>query len=306
MADEFMATMQRLFAAGQHAKILETWSAETSNCDAFKRKAFGDYKPGKQDVFIATYPKSGTTWALQIAYQIGFHGDGEFEHLDRVVPWPDKLIPTETPAVDDMRVVDASPTGLHVIKSHLESDYVPYSTDAKYISIIRDPKDMLVSIIHFENGFNKLLFDDVVPVDAWVEAFRTDRFIYQPWPMFVDSWWKLRGRDNVLVLTYEEMQADSTGVIQRIADFLEVSLTSEQFAEVVGKSSFAYMKANDHRFGQSAWELGHVPLIRSGKTGSAKELLSVEHQAQMDAFCQRELERLGSDFPYSEKFRVVS
>ena len=49
----------------------------------FKRGAFGDYRPGKQDVVIATYPKSGTTWAMQIVYQISFYGDGDLEHIDR-------------------------------------------------------------------------------------------------------------------------------------------------------------------------------------------------------------------------------
>ncbi len=306
MADEFLEKMQQLFEAGQYAEILEAWTADTSKSDTFKRNAWADYQPGKQDVIVATYPKCGTTWAIQIAYQIGFHGDGEFEHIDRVVPWPDKSIPMENIELDDMSIADTSPTGLHIIKSHLESEYVPYSSEAKYISVLRDPKDMLVSSIFFENEFNRLLFDDTVPVDAWVEAFQTDRFIYQPWPVFIDSWWRLRERENVLILTYEEMKADSSRVIQRIADFLGVRLTSEQLDKVNKESSFAYMKANDHKFAPPAWNAGHVRLVRSGKTGSAKELLSIEHQAQIDAFCQHQLERLGSDFPYSEKFRVVS
>ncbi|MEM7343074.1 MAG: sulfotransferase domain-containing protein [Chloroflexota bacterium] len=307
MADEFMDEMKALFAAGEYAQILETWGAETSNSDTFKRNAFEGYQPGAQDVIISTYPKSGTTWAIQIAYQIGYHGEGEYGHLYNVVPWPDNLIPLEgNPTLDDLSIVADSPTGLRIIKSHLEADYIPYTPEAKYISIIRDPKDMLVSMMVFENGFNQLLFDGIVPPDAWVDSFQTDKFMYQSWPMFINSWWALRARENVLVLTYEAMKADSVGVIQQIADFLGVSLTTEQHDKVIEKSSFAYMKANDHLYSQPAWETGgHVPLVRSGKSGNAKETLSQEQQAQIDAFCLRELEQLGSDFPYREVFNVV-
>ena len=39
-------------------------------------------------------------------------------------------------------------------------------------------------------------------------------------------------------------------------------------------------------------------MVRSGKSGNAKELLSTEAQQQIDEFCMRELEKLGSSFPY--------
>lgn len=264
------------------------------------------YTPGKGDVVVSTYPKSGTTWALQMAYQIGYLGEGDFEHLDRVIPWPDKLIPLETPEVDDRSHLADSPTGLHVIKSHLEAAYVPYREEAKYITVVRDPKDMLVSLVHFENGFNQLLFDDIVPPQVWIDTFISDNFIYQPWPMFIDSWWSISDRDNVLVLIYEEMQADPRGTIRQLATFLGIDLTEAQVDKVAAKSDFAYMKANNHKFDPPAWDSGFVPLIREGKTGSAKQLLTTAQQAQVDAHCLGEFARLGSSFPYAEKFTVVT
>ena len=32
------------------------------------RNAFGDYQPTQHDVIVATYPKSGTYWMIQIAH----------------------------------------------------------------------------------------------------------------------------------------------------------------------------------------------------------------------------------------------
>jgi len=70
------------------------------------------------------------------------------------------------------------------------------------------------------------------------------------------------------------------------------------------KSSFSYMKANDSKFAPPAWDAGHVPMVRSGQSGNSKELLSTQDQSQIDDFCIRELEKLGSDFPYQALYAL--
>jgi hypothetical protein len=101
---------------------------------------------------------------------------------------------------------------------------------------------------------------------------------------------------------YEDMKKDSQGCIKQVAEFLQVELTEEQFNKVLEKSSFSYMKANDEKFAPPAWDAGHVPMVRSGESGNSKELLSEEAQAQIDAFCLQELDKLSSDFPYRERY----
>ncbi len=306
MSDEFLEKVKAQFAAGNYAEVIEEWGIDTSNSHEFKEKAYADYHHREQDVIITTYPKSGTTWMKQIAVQIGYLGAGEYKHIDDVVPWPDKLVPIEGPELNDISVLSDSPTGIHVIKSHLEADYIPYDTGVKCICVIRDPKDTLVSVVHFENGFNKLLFDHTVPVEEWVAAFQTDRFIYQPWAMLTDSWWKLKDQDNVLIMLYEDMKKDPTATIKTVADFLQVELTEDQFNNVLEKSSFSYMKANDDKFAPPAWDAGHVPMVRSGKSGNSKELLSKEAQVQIDEYCMQELEKIGSTFPYHDLYALKS
>lgn len=302
--DPFMARAQELIEAEAYADFLDWWGADASRSDAFKSAAFDGFEPTTDDVIVSTYPKSGTTWTLQIAYQMGYLGNGTFDHMDDVVSWPDKLIPMENPDVGDRSYLDDSPTGLHVIKSHLEAAFVPLNDDARYISVIRDPKDMLVSMIHFENGFNHLLFGATVPTDAFARSFMTDRFMYQNWPEFIDSWWQLRHRDNVLVMLYEEMRERTDETLRMIAEFLDVSLTDAEFALVREKSGFDWMKANGHRFDPPAWDQGPVTLVRSGKTGSAQNDLSPDQRRAIDDWCLAELERIGSDFPYAERYGV--
>jgi hypothetical protein len=103
--------------------------------DATKR-GFGDYQPTEHDILVCASPKSGTNWMMQIAYQIALQGEGDFEHIHDVVPWPDPLWQTIPVTVEDGRVAQASPTGLRVIKTHLPWDKIPYSPDARYILVI--------------------------------------------------------------------------------------------------------------------------------------------------------------------------
>ncbi len=304
MTDEFLDRVKQLFEQQQYAEAIREWGTDTSNSHEFKHNAYADYIYRANDVIVTTYPKSGTTWMKQIAVQIGYLGEGEYNHIDDVVPWPDKLVPQEGPELNDISGLTDSPTGIHVIKSHLEADYVPFESGAKCICVIRDPKDTLVSVVHFENGFNRLLFDHTIPVKEWVAAFQTEQFIYQPWAMLTDSWWKLRDRDNVLVMFYEDMKRDPQNAVTQVAEFLGVELTTEQFGKVLEKSSFSYMKANDSKFAPPAWDAGHVPMVRSGQSGNSKELLSTQDQSQIDDFCIRELEKLGSDFPYQALYAL--
>ncbi len=303
--DAFLAAMRPLYQQGRYTEILDRMGADMSRSHEFKAAAFADYVTTEHDVIVSTYPKSGTTWTIQIAYQLGFLGAGEFDEIDAVVPWPDKLIPIDNnPALDDHAHLADSPTGLHVIKSHLEAEYMPTAGDGRFITVIRNPKDMLVSLIHFENEFNELLFSHTIPAATFADAFVTDRFLYQQWPAFIDSWWQLRSRPDVLVLFYEDMRADAQAAVRQIAAFLEIEPTDEQLAAVIERSSFDYMRANAEAFAPPAEGAGKVTLVREGRTGSGRTELTADQQQAIDDWCTGEFDRLGSDFPY-ERYRIV-
>jgi hypothetical protein len=119
-----------------------------------ERNPFRGYVPGKQDVFVATYAKSGTNWMMQIAHQLIWHGAGEFEHIHSVVPWPDTQVMGPVMRHYAISLQDAchwetSPERKRVIKTHFGWDLLPYSEEARYIMVIRDPKDIFVSSYFF-------------------------------------------------------------------------------------------------------------------------------------------------------------
>lgn len=266
-----------------------------------KRSAFKGYQPDARDVLVCTYSKSGTNWMLQIAYQIAQRGQGEYAHIHDVVPWPDAPMPAIV-ALSDLATY--TPGGLRVIKTHLEQQYVPYSPDAKYIVVVRDPKEAFVSSYFFSAGL--LAEGTMIPVDQWLELFLSDRFQYGSWAEHVAGYWPWRTRPNVLVITFAEMKADLPGAVRRVAALLGVELTAAELAQVIEKSTFQYMKRIDHKFmPQPPFPFNRFSrqvMMRKGERGRSSELLTPEQQARIDRHMQAELRRYGSDFPYVELF----
>lgn len=265
--------------------------------------AFTQYTPTAHDVVVCSYFKSGTNWAMQIAYQVAHLGNGEFEHIHDVVAWPDAPDPQVAVALPDPRPLEQSPTKLRVIKTHSLASQVPYNEQAKYICVVRDPKDVFVSSYFF---FRSVMFGHLMPsVETWLELFLSEQAFYAEWAAFTADYWPWREKDNVLLLSFGEMKRDLAGTVARIAALMGVALTDAQTAEVIRRSSFSYMKGIDHKFYPgmvSPFGFKEGTMIRKGKRGDASELLSKEQEARIDGYMKQALRGLGSDFPYEAYF----
>jgi hypothetical protein len=262
-----------------------------------------DYTPTPDDVLICSYYKSGTNWTMQIAVQIAHHGHAEFEHIHDLVPWPDMTLRAgyAIPLADD-RPRRAAPTGLRVIKTHMAMDALPYSPEARYICVVRDPKDVFVSSYHFTRA---MVLGPLMPsVEAWLSTFLSPDAALGSWARHVASGWRLRDRRNVLFLTYESMRADLPKAVDRIAAFMGVVLTRDERAAVIEQSTFAYMKKIGHKFDApgAPWASPAGSMMRRGESGQSAELLSAEQQRRIDDYWRAELVRLECDFPYDAAF----
>lgn len=272
----------------------------------FKEKnPLRDYVPGKQDVFVATYAKSGTNWMMQIAHQLIWHGAGEFDHIHSVVPWPDTKMmgPFQRYAIplEDARDWETSPERKRVIKTHFDWELLPYSQDARYIMVLRDPKDIFVSSYFFVR--DGVLGAAMPSVDTWYKLFLSEgSLIGGSWTANTAGYWAQRHRPNVLIVSFKSMKRDLKGAVRKVAQFLDIAAPEALIDLVAEKSSFEYMKGIDHKFrmGKIIPWLPEGAMIRKGAQGGSSELLSRDRQKEMDAHFMAELKRLGSDFPYEE------
>jgi hypothetical protein len=270
--------------------------------DLAKKNPFGKYIPDEHDVIVATYAKSGTNWMMQIAHQLAFHGHGEFDHIHCVVPWPDSPPPLGKYAipVNDPSVWMASPEQKRVIKTHLNWELIPYSEKARYIMVIRDPKDVFVSNYFFA----KAIGGPAIPsVETWFRSFVSENFVMGgSWAVNAAGYWAQRHRPNVLVVSFKSMKRDLKGTVRRVADFMDVRVPEEVSDDVCAQSSFAHMKQIDAKFG--VWKMtpwsSNTTMMRKGTQGGSSELLTPEQQKHIDAYFMGELRRLGSDLPYEE------
>jgi hypothetical protein len=270
-----------------------------------KKNPFRGYTPGPQDVFVMTYAKSGTNWMMQIAWQLIHHGKGEYDHIHSVVPWPDA--PLTAPMMGDYAIPlelatawQTAPERKRVIKTHFNWELLPYSDQAKYIAVVRDPKDVFVSAYHFLHGG---LGSAMPSVDTMYRLFVTGKFFLGgSWPANAAGYWGQRDRGNVLVMSYKAMKRDLEGTVRQVAAFLDIKVPDDVIREVCAKSSFEYMKPIDHKFAtfQSVPWRNRAQMIRTGKQGGSGEMLSAEQQRAIDEHCIAELKRLGSDLPYEE------
>jgi Sulfotransferase domain len=265
------------------------------------------FTPGAHDVLICSFFKSGTNWTMQIAVQIAYRGQAQFEHIHDLVPWIE--IPPRAnmaiPVTDDS-VRQSCPTKLRIIKTHVAFEDLAYRPEAKYVWVVRDPKDVFVSSYHFVKSS---ALGGLMPTPKqWLKQFLSPNWSGGSWAQHTAGGWRIRDRPNVLFLTYEEMKADLPGAVRKIADLMGVDLNPLEFESVIEKSSYAYMKSAGHKFDppEMPWTKAAGAMIRRGERGSADELLNAEQKRRIDDYSRAELLRFGSDFPYDEKFAAGS
>ncbi|CAF4947856.1 unnamed protein product, partial [Rotaria sp. Silwood1] len=93
-----------------------------------------NYKVQPDDIFLCVYPKAGTTWAQVILYTL--MNDGQAFDKDMTDYF------ARTPSLDHIGEQGMKTMRQpYVIKTHLPLNRVPYNEMAKYICVVRNPKD---------------------------------------------------------------------------------------------------------------------------------------------------------------------
>lgn len=269
-----------------------------------KRKAYKDYEPSERDIFAAVYPKSGTNWIMQTLQQIICRGEVEYEHIHDIVAWPESPFPAVS--------LNAKPPAnayrqMRVIKYNGKAAEFILNEKAYYVTIIRDPKEVVVSAYYFLPSLFGV--QDKITIDEWLDIFCSPNFPAGSWASHTASWWALRDKPNVLVFLFDEMKKEPKKCVEKICDMIGIELSNAEQKKVLSKISFDYMRERENQFAPPILPLMRnktIPqMIRKGKTGNSKELLTQELQARIDEYVLKELGKLGSDFPYREVFTVI-
>lgn len=215
---------------------------------AFSLEAFRsaiNYKPKTGQLFIATYPKCGATWMQQIVDLI-FNKGKPAENFGEVLQNSPLLELNGADSVDFTY-------GPGAIKIHLPFNLAPYSPNAKYIYIARNPRDCCVSFYYHTKCVEAYNFSDGT-FEEFFEFFISGKTSFGDYFDHLLSWYEHKDDRNVCFLTYEELKEDARNQIIKIAKFIgdghyDTLINNPDILENVLKfSSLDYMKSmvNDY------------------------------------------------------------
>ena len=262
-----------------------------------------DFAFRDDDVVIATYAKSGTTWMQQIVGQLIFAGDPAVNVSD-LSPWLDLRVP---PKPVKLAALEAQ-SHRRFVKTHLPVDALVLSPRAKYIFVARDGRDVVWSLYNHHaraNGLWYELLNDtpgrvgpaIEPPAGDIRRYFLDwldRDGHPFWPFWenIRSWWAIRDLPNVHVVHYADLKADLAGEIARIARFLNIAVDPADFAAIVAHCRFDWMKrhaAQAAPLGGVFWDGGAQTFIHKGVNGRWRDVLGEADSARYEALARAEL-----------------
>lgn len=253
----------------------------------FDSTVWNDFPFRDDDIVIATYAKSGTTWVQQIVAQLLFNGQEGLEVAD-MSPWLDLRVP---PKDIKLPLVEAQ-THRRFLKTHLPVDALVFSPQAKYIYIGRDGRDVVWSMYNHHASANESWYAALndtpgrvgppigPPPDSIMQYYHDwlDMNGFPWWPFWenIQSWWDIRALPNVLLLHFANLKRDLPGEIRRVAEFIDTPIDETRWHSIVTHCGFDYMKANATKsvpLAGAFWDGGAQSFIHKGTNGRWRDVL---------------------------------
>jgi len=235
------------------------------------------YRAQPGDVFVATYPKCGTTWMQNIVWLLANEGHplaGD-QRLTEVFPHLEEVGREAVADLPEPRL----------IKTHLPFAMTPQSSSARYVVVARNPFDCAVSFYHHTRGFLRHYDFADGTFDNYFECFLRGQVDFGSYFEHLTSWGARVDDDNVSFVTYETMKADPKQSIMDVGRFLgggfaEAVSDREILERVVEHSSFKSM-SNDQQRWSSERAAGAAAFIRKGKVGDWEDWFSPDQARRL-------------------------
>ncbi|XP_066267931.1 sulfotransferase 1A1-like [Branchiostoma lanceolatum] len=280
------------------------------NHSAVAMEMIESFEVRDDDVFIAAYLKSGTTWTQQIVSLVC--ADGDISEVCKVpilerTPWleaSDKMGNSEPVP----KLLENAPSP-RLMKTHLPYYMLPQQAKdgkGKIIHCARNVKDVVVSWHNMRRMFN------TIPCGTWEENFKefiTPKEAYNGfWWDVIPEYWRHKDDVNMLFIKFEDMKRDLRGHVVKIANFLGKPLSDQRIDEVVVNCTFSAMKKNPstnmsrnpamQRPFFSKAEGSGLEFIRKGEVGDWKNWFSQEENETLEAIHKEKMAGLNLTFQF--------
>jgi aryl sulfotransferase len=247
-------------------------------------------------VIVATAPKVGTTWTQRIVSLLIFQSP-EPRSIMQTSPWLDCRF--QIP-IDVAITMLEEQTHRRAVKSHLPFDALPLYDQVRYIHTARGGLDACSSYHNHYAGFkpeayatfDRIGLDDETIGRPLPRPPADQRAFFRFWidsksgsgsaqaKDFFDierSFWCERGRENLLLVHYNDLKTDLSGEMRRIAAFLGIDTPAALWPRLVEAATFDAMKRDGAallpEIGRALRE-GHDTLLNKGVNGRWRDALT--------------------------------
>jgi hypothetical protein len=193
-----------------------------------------------QDIFQASYPRSGSTWLRFMLLQILTGTDPGFHSVQRTIP-----------EVDEHRgVPPLLPGGGRLIKTHEQyrKDY------ARAVFLVRDVRDVFLSNFARGTQFGLAQLLCKGDLDSFLEIFLKGTALQQgSWQEHTRSWLEspLAKSGNLMVVRYEDLRKNPEQILGQLLQFLGVTPDFEVIRKAIENNSLQQMRAKEDRARQT-------------------------------------------------------
>ena len=274
------------------------------------------FKPRREEVLLATLPKSGTTWFKPLLFSImnRTHYDDLATQTHPVLTTPPHDLVPSLEGYLHRNIRFPVPNNPDDDDPQLFHTHIPFTSfsqpmidsQCRIVYVCRNPKDVLVSLFYF---LQKLRNKNLPPIslEMFFERFCEGTCSCGPFWNHVLGFWKasLEWPERVMFVKYEDMKKDPSFHLKRLAEFVGYPFSVEEekqgvvdgILEMCSFENLRNLKTNK----RGAAALGIISIenhtfFRKGEVGDWKRHLTAEMAERLDKIVEQKLTGSGLTF----------
>lgn len=234
------------------------------------------------DVYLAAYPRSGSTWTKFMLFEILSGQSAEFSNADIAIPH----VGSHYKALPLLR------GGNRLLKTH-EPYHKVYK---KAIYLVRDVRDVALSeYSHWKwLGIEHKNFDDFLI--KFLEG-ETHGFGFGSWSSHVNSWLDAHSvlDKNILIIKFEDMRQKTQEKLCEIIDFIGVDVDRQTIHDAINNNAIEKMREKEEKVLHTLFKKfsKDVRFVRQGTAGGWRQKLTNDQVQLIHEYAGETLCRLG-------------
>jgi hypothetical protein len=257
---------------------------------------------------LAPYPKSGNTWLRSIVITL-LNDKNEFNLKDlskitllsdnkNFTNFANKIYSNDGDLdfdwltkniISSQKILNAKNNNFNIYKTHSvrHRTFTDDSVNLGFIYIVRDPRDIVISLSHFSGGSIDRSINELLNSEKLMTRANGAKELISTWELHVTSWMRYQTVPR-LIIRYEDLLLNTKQTIYQIADFLK-TITKDKifdkeinFSNIVQNTDFVKLQNQEKQKGFDEASKYSI-FFRSGKIEQWKKKLSVKQLNKIES-----------------------